>query len=111
MIRPKIGIAHPRLGFGGSLGPLLFYYRERGKILAANAALPLGLRLLFHLVNPPLCLARAVKYSLVSPVCAKAALRGFLDGLRGAGGKWRDHDRFAMPSAEAPLFLAEGNGQ
>lgn len=96
---------------GGSRGPLLFYYRERGKILAANAALPPALRLLFHAVNPLLCLARAVKYSLAGPACARAALHGFADGLRGVGGKWRDHDRLATRPIESPQFLAGEKGR
>ncbi|HVB33512.1 MAG TPA: glycosyltransferase family 2 protein [Patescibacteria group bacterium] len=94
---------------GGALSPLLFYYRERGKIFAANAALPLGLRALFHVVNPWLCVARAAKYALASPDCAQAALCGFADGLRGVGGKWRDHDRFAGLSFQSPPLLAEEN--
>lgn len=77
---------------GGALGPLLFYYRERGKILAASAV-PLGWRALFHLVNPVLCLGRVAKYSFVNRPCARAAFCGLVDGLRGVGGKWRDHDR------------------
>lgn len=77
---------------GGALGPLLFYYRERGKIFAANAALPFRWRALFHAINPPLCLARAAKYAFASPACARAAICGLADGLRGVGGKWRDHD-------------------
>ena len=96
---------------GGSRSPILFYYRERGKMLAANAALPFGLRLLFHGINPFLCLARAGKYLFVSPVCARAALSGFADGLRGVGGKWRDHDRFAGPSAQTPLVPVESRGR
>lgn len=86
---------------GGSLGPLVFYYRERGKIFAANAALPLGWKALFHVVNPCLCFARAAKYSLARPDCARAALCGLADGLRGVGGKWREHDRLSKPLAAA----------
>lgn len=93
---------------GGYLGPLLFYYRERGKIFAANAALPVGLRILFHFVNPWLCAARAAKYARANPECAKAALWGLADGLRGVGGKWRDHDRFATQPREPLVCLAAG---
>jgi GT2 family glycosyltransferase len=93
---------------GGAMGPLLFYYRERGKIFAAKAA-PLGWRALFHLVNPALCLARVAKYSFLNSSCARAAFCGWVDGLRGVGGKWREHDRFASPPAgPAPLLLVEG---
>lgn len=96
---------------GGCLGPLLFYYRERGKILAANAALPFGLRVLFHVVNPWLCVARVAKYARANPECAKAALWGLADGLRGVGGKWRDHDRFARQPREPLYCLAEEKGR
>ena len=96
---------------GGRLGPLLFYYRERGKIFAANAALPCGLRVLFHIVNPWLCIARAAKYARANPECSKAALWGLADGLRGVGGKWREHDRFASQPREPLYSLAGGKNQ
>jgi GT2 family glycosyltransferase len=92
---------------GGSVGPLLFYYRERGKVFAANAALPVGMRALFHLLNPLLCLARAAKYAVTNPACARAALWGLVDGLRGVGGKWRDHDRLSHPLDVAACSFAE----
>ena len=80
---------------GGAFSPLLFYYRERGKILAANMALSPGWRTLFHILNPPLALARIIKYLCLQPGLARAAFCGVLDGYRGIGGKWRDHDREA----------------
>lgn len=95
---------------GGSVAPLLFYYRERGKIFAANAALPVGMRALFHLVNPLLCLARAAKYAVIKPACARAALCGLADGLRGVGGKWRDHDRWSRPHDAPDCIRIEREG-
>ena len=100
----KAIVYHHQAGksFGGILSPHLFYYRERNKILAANMGLSLGWRILFHILNPPLALARVIKYLRLQPRLARAAFYGLLDGYRGIGGKWRDHDREMLAKAALP---------
>ncbi len=43
---------------GGTMSPLVFYYRERNKILAAGMTLSLHWQILFHALNPLLASAR-----------------------------------------------------
>jgi GT2 family glycosyltransferase len=78
---------------GGHYSPLLFYYKERNKILVAKMTLPFWLKVLFHIVNPALALGRVIKYLRLRPDIARAVYEGFMDGHRGVGGKWRWHDR------------------
>ena len=85
---------------GGTENPLAYYYTERNRVLVASQVLPLGWRILFHLVNVPLGSARILKNAVRGRVAAaQAILEGLADGYRGRDGKWRRHDR---------LFRLEG---
>ena len=77
---------------GGHYSPLLFYYKERNKILVAKMTLPFWLKVPFHIVNPALALGRVIKYFRLRPDIARAVYEGFMDGHRGVGGKWKWHD-------------------
>ena len=78
---------------GGTENPIAYYYTERSRVLVANAVLPVGWKLLFHIVNVPLVSARIVKNLMRRrTTAAKAIWEGVLDGYRGREGKWRRHD-------------------
>jgi hypothetical protein len=78
---------------GGTENPIAYYYSERNRILVANVVLPLGWRLLFHLVNTPLVSGRILKNVVRRRwVAARAILEGLADAYRGRQGKWRRHD-------------------
>jgi hypothetical protein len=79
---------------GGTENPIAYYYTERSRLLVANAVLPFGWKVLFHLVNLPLVSARILKNVIRRrTVAAKAILEGLLDGYRGREGKWQRHDQ------------------
>ncbi len=78
---------------GGTENPLAYYYSERNRILVANVVLPLGWKILFHLVNLPLVSVRILKNLGKGRRAAARAIReGFFDAYRGREGKWRRHD-------------------
>jgi len=81
---------------GGRYNPIAYYYSNRNRIRVAGCLLAWPLRLLFHGINIPLCLGRAVKNLLQGRRnAAGAILRGVFDGYRGVVGKWRLHDEVA----------------
>lgn len=87
---------------GGTENPIAYYYTERSRLLVANAVLPFGWRVLFHLVNVPLVSGRIMKNVLRRrTVAAKAILEGVLDGYRGREGKWRQHDQKLLKRSAA----------
>jgi len=77
--------------------PIRHYYITRNLMLLAPDLLPLHWRVLFHLVNLPLCLARVSKM-LISrkPDAARAVICGLLDGYKGVTGKWKSHDKATL---------------
>ncbi len=78
---------------GGTENPIAYYYTERNRLLVANAVLPPGWKLLFHLVNIPLASGRFLKNAFRCRThAANAIVEGLLDGHRGREGKWRRHD-------------------
>lgn len=81
---------------GGAYNPLSYYYIVRNRTWLADEVLPVRWRVVFHLVNMPLCAAR-ILYNLRHgrPRSARAVLLGLLDGYRGVTGKWRYHDQEA----------------
>ncbi|MGD1101085.1 MAG: glycosyltransferase family 2 protein [Terriglobia bacterium] len=79
---------------GGTENPIAYYYTERSRLLVANVVLPLGWKVLFHLVNVPLVSARILKNVIRRKrVAAQAIMEGLVDGYRGREGKWRRHDQ------------------
>ncbi len=85
---------------GGTENPIAYYYTERSRLLVANAVLPFGWKVLFHLVNLPLVSARILKNLFRRrPLAAKAILEGLTDGYRGKEGKWRRHDELLLKRA------------
>jgi GT2 family glycosyltransferase len=87
---------------GGVENPMAYYYIERNRILVASVVLPFGWKLLFHLINTPLGLARILKNATRRRRrAAGAILHGLFDGYRGVSGKWRLHDREARRDADA----------
>lgn len=94
MIARKAVVYHKNArSSGGTENPIAYYYTERSRVLVANAVLPVGWKLLFHIVNVPLVSARIVKNLMRRrTTAAKAIWEGVLDGYRGREGKWRRHD-------------------
>ncbi len=87
---------------GGTENPIAYYYTERSRLLVANAVLPFGWKILFHLVNVPLVSARIMKYVVRRrTVAARAIWEGVLDGYRGREGKWRQHDQILLKRTAA----------
>ncbi len=85
---------------GGTENPLAYYYSERNRILVANAVLPFGWKVLFHLVNLPLVSLRILKNVAKGRwTAARAILNGFTDACGNRLGKWRRHDEQRAPSA------------
>jgi GT2 family glycosyltransferase len=78
---------------GGRYNPIAYYYTNRNRVQVAGHLLPWPLRPLFHGINIPLCLGRAVKNLLRGRRdAARAILRGMFDGYWGISGKWKHHD-------------------
>ena len=72
------------------------YYCQRNKILLVNMVFPLKWKLVFHMVNLPISLAKIVHATLRGRTAiARALLLGMCDGYRGIGGKWKYHDQRA----------------
>ncbi len=85
---------------GGS--PYFFYYFTRNSILLARDVLPFPSRLAFHPAHLFVSLRRMVKRILAGqPQLALAIARGYLDGYRGRGGKWKHHDEGAVAGSAA----------
>ena len=79
---------------GGEKNPLAYYYINRNHIILAKRVLPLPWKILFPLINVPLCLLRSVKNAIyLRPRSSRAVLCALLDGYRGVTGKWRHHNR------------------
>ncbi|MFZ0964142.1 MAG: glycosyltransferase family 2 protein [Terriglobia bacterium] len=74
-----------------------FYYFPRNSVILANTLLPLGKRLLFHLLFLPLSARRIAKRLLAGdrPV-ARIMMSAVWDGYRGVTGKWKDHDSHGL---------------
>jgi hypothetical protein len=73
-----------------------FYYSTRNRVLLSRSLLPVGYRLIFHLIFPPLCVKRMVGYLLArKPRQAWAIGCGLRDGYRGVVGKWKYHGQMA----------------
>ena len=77
----------------GLYNPIAYYYINRNHIILGNRLLPVPLRMLFLLRNVTVTLARIVE-NLISgrPESARAILWALIDGYRGVGGKWAQHD-------------------
>ena len=89
--------------FGGVSSPIRYYYATRNRIPLVNELLPMPWKVLFHLVNVPLCLARVLKSLLYRRLAsARAILCGLADGYRGVSGKWKHHDREVRPPSGFP---------
>lgn len=87
---------------GGVENPMAYYYTERNRVLVAGVVLPMAWKVLFHLTNIPLGLARILKNAISRRRRgARAVLYGLFDGYWGVGGKWRFHDREARRHAQA----------
>ena len=66
---------------------------EPGTISKLTGSLPVGWKVLFHIVNVPLVSARIMKNLMRRRTTAAEAIwEGVLDGYRGREGKWRRHD-------------------
>jgi len=98
MIAKHAVVYHKEAGSsGGRYNPITYYYSNRNRMLLANELLPIYWKMLFHLVNVPLCLGRVLKnlvHRRTSSV--RAILCGLIDGYRGITGKWKHHDREAL---------------
>jgi hypothetical protein len=70
----------------------------------ADAFLPFGWRILFHICNLPLILYWALKSLRHGrPDVARASLSGLMDGYKGVKGKWKqDDDRKGVQTAMSP---------
>lgn len=78
---------------GGSYNPIACYYHTRNRILLARNLLPLYWKILFHIVNLPLCIGRILKHRLSRrPNVCRAMICGLVDGYKGVTGKWEQHD-------------------
>ncbi|MGD0008710.1 MAG: glycosyltransferase family 2 protein [Terriglobia bacterium] len=78
---------------GCPASPIHDYYFVRNRMEMADAFLPFGWRVLFHICNLPLTLARilrALRYRRSD--AARAIVEGLMDGYKGAKGKWVHHD-------------------
>jgi GT2 family glycosyltransferase len=78
---------------GCPVSPRHDYYFVRNRMEMADAFLPFGWRVLFHICNLPLTLARvlrALRYR--RPDAVRAIVDGLMDGYQGVKGKWKHHD-------------------
>jgi GT2 family glycosyltransferase len=103
----RVVVTHKESGSGGpqSHNPLFLYYSRRNTVLLAKRLLPAWTRWPFHVWNFMVCLKRIAENVLCRrPQAARAIAYGWLDGYRGAKGKWWEHDRqWQGARAIAPL--------
>jgi len=99
-------IFHKRMGSsGGKYNPIAYYYINRNHILLAKSLLPLHWKLLFPIINIPVCLARVLKNLLYSRrTSARAVLCALVDGYRGVIGKWQYHDQEIIQYRKTPDY-------
>jgi len=84
---------------GGKGSTLMYYYPQRNSVLLARLMLPFHHRILFYALHLTVATGRITKNLLRRrPKVAWAVFRGILDGYRGRVGKWKYHDREAIPS-------------
>ncbi len=77
---------------GGFSNPIYYYYSGRNRILLVEEFLPLGWRIVFHLIHTPMRLVSALSnLGAGRPRSARAILWGLADGYRGVTGKWNNH--------------------
>lgn len=77
---------------GGFNNPIYYYYAGRNRILLVSEFLPLGWRIVFHLIHAPMRLASALNnWRAGRRKSAQAILVGLLDGYCGVTGKWKRH--------------------
>jgi GT2 family glycosyltransferase len=77
---------------GGFVNPLYYYYSGRNRILLVSEFLPLGWRIVFHIVHAPMRLVSALNNLRAHRLkSAQAILLGLVDGYRGVTGKWQRH--------------------
>ena len=86
------------------VSPSRDYYLVRNRMEMADAFLPFGWRVLFHICNLPLTLARvlrALRYS--RPDAGRAIVEGLMDGYKGVKGRWKhDDDREGVQATFSP---------
>ena len=74
------------------VNPSRDYYFVRNRMEMADAFLPFGWRVLFHICNLPLTLARVLRaLGYRRPDVARASVDGLMDGYKRVKGKWK-HD-------------------
>ena len=80
------------------------YYFVRSRVELADAFLPFGWRVLFHICNLPLTLYGALKaLRCRRPDVARAIVGGLMDGYKGVKGRWKqDDDREGVPATFSP---------
>lgn len=75
------------------LSPRRDYYFVRNRMEMANAFLPFGWRVLFHICNLPFTLARILRALWYRrPDVIRASVGGLIDGYKGVKGKWKHHE-------------------
>jgi hypothetical protein len=86
------------------VSPRRDYYFVRNRMEMADAFLPFGWRVLFHICNLPITLARILKALMYSrPDVVRASVGGLMDGYKGVKGKWKHHeDRKGVPATFNP---------
>jgi hypothetical protein len=81
-------------GSGGVFAPIWNYYCARNRIRLARHLLPWPLLMVFHVMNLPSCVRRALRVLWRGRAdSAWAIFRGVRDGYRGRSGKWIRHDQ------------------
>jgi hypothetical protein len=81
-------------GSGGVFAPVWNYYCARNRIRLARHLLPWPLLMVFHVMNIPSCVRRAVRLLWRGRAdSAWAVFRGVVDAYRGMFGKWNRHDQ------------------
>jgi GT2 family glycosyltransferase len=86
--------------YDASKGVRFHYYFNRNRVIVVRSLLPWYGRAAFHLAYAVLMSRRVVKLAaLRHPDAARAAVDGYLDGLKGVKGQWKNHDREARTYA------------
>lgn len=92
---------------GCPVSPRYEYYYVRNRMEMTDAFLPFGWRVLFHICNLPLTLARVLRaLAYRRPDAARASVEGLIDGYRGIKGKWKHQDGW-----ENLILKARANGR